>query len=270
MEQSEICGMWFAAPRPRRHSKPYKLAANHGAYGISIMFSRFFKKGAGRQSSDKMAGQALFEAGMKAALQYKTYEAIDLYTRSFEANPNPSPLINRAKLYEWQIRFDKAIDDLEKALELDRRQGDEFGRTIQAKLKYCKSISYNRFNGYREKAINDLRRRGEDGYDEVSERLIDVIFKGNLPFKLFHVMNEIDSILKFERLEDFPEVEMIAPMIPKADIEMALSDKSANEAFKETDSLFKAMICPYDYGDMTKLRCRIIYNICYEDLSLGN
>lgn len=228
------------------------------------MFSRLFNSMGGQTQDNRQAGRELFEAGMRAAKNYKTRDAIDLYTRSFAASPNPAPLINRSKLYMWQIRYDKAIEDLEQAATLDTAQGDEFGVTIATELKKYRVIAAGRFNGIREKMIADLRRRGEFAHDEVAERLIDVIFKGSMPLKMFHVLNEIDSVRKFETLEDFPEIEMIAPMIPAEKVEAAVNDRQAVGGFEATDNLFRSMLCVYDHEDMTKLRCRIVYNICCE------
>jgi len=56
----------------------------------------FFKN---RQSHDARKGQELFERGMLAASRYECDEAIKLYTASIEANPNPAPYINCAKLF---------------------------------------------------------------------------------------------------------------------------------------------------------------------------
>ena len=84
---------------------------------------------------------------MEAAKQYRTAEAIRLYTNSFEANPNPAPLINRANIYRWRLLFAESIRDLEKAQRLDNQQGDELSIPIGTLLEECKFLAQNRFNG---------------------------------------------------------------------------------------------------------------------------
>lgn len=97
------------------------------------MFGKLF--GGAAKSPAHQAGDAFFRRGMAAAAQYRTAEAISLYTDSFEANPNPAPLINRANIYRWRLLFAESIRDLEMAQRLDKQQGDEFSIPIGALLE---------------------------------------------------------------------------------------------------------------------------------------
>lgn len=224
------------------------------------MFGKFFGGDKSRNSLAHQDGQRLFQEGMSAASKYHTAEAIALYTKSFEVNPNPAPLINRAKLYRWRILFSEAIQDLETAMRLDKQQGNEFSIPIAQELRECKAISQNLFNGKKELFVADLKAKG---FDFVAGRFADSIFDGNGQLLGYHLVNEVDNVKKFENVKDFPSVETLLKnwMKDQSTIDSVLSDPSLSREYLEKRKLFEAMVCVYDYKDMAKLRDVIVRKI---------
>ena len=197
---------------------------------------------------------------MIAATEYRTDDALELYTKSFEANPNPAPLINRAKLYRWRLLFDKAIADLELAMRLDKQQGDEFSMDLVRELRECKAISQNRINGKKLGFQADLT---DKGFDYVSSRIADVVFKGNGQQMAYHLVYEMDNVQKFERRSDFPSADSLLKNWMKSQDTMdgILSDPALSQEYIDTRMLFEAMVCVYEYSDMAKMRDTIIQKI---------
>lgn len=222
------------------------------------MFRKLF--GSAPKSTAYLAGQELFQQGMEAAKQYRTAEAIALYTQSFEKEPNPAPLVNRAKLYRWRLLFAESIRDLELAQRLDKQQASQFGAEIARELRECKLLAQNIFNGKRQPFNDDLK---DKGFDYVAERLADTIFKGEGSLLGYHLINEVDNVQKFENLADFPSVKRLLEndlRDPRL-IEGILSDREAQEAFEASGMLFQMMLCVYDYPDMAKLRDLMVQKI---------
>lgn len=222
------------------------------------MFDKLF--GGARKSPGYLAGQDLFQKGMAAAQQYRTAEAVRLYTASFEAEPNPAPLINRAKLYRWRLLFGEAIRDLELAQRLDREQSNEFGAAIEDELSDCRVLATSLFNGKRELFVADLR---ENGFDYVAGRLADTLFRGEGRLLAYHVMNEIDNVEKFEDIADFPAIARIRAQHLQDDqvINAVLENRDIQRAFEESGTLFQMMLCVYDYPDMARLRDLMVEKI---------
>lgn len=224
------------------------------------MFGKLFGGDKSRNSSAHQDGQRLFQEGMNAASEYRTAEAIALYTKSFEVNPNPAPLINRAKLYRWRILFSESIRDLEAAGRLDKQQGNEFSIPIAKELRECRILSQNLSNGKKELFVGDLKAKG---FDFVAGRFADSIFGGNGQLLGYHLVNEVDSIKKFENVNDFPSVETLLNnwMKNQNTIDGVLGDPSLSRDYVEKRNIFEAMICVYDYKDMAKLRDVIVRKI---------
>lgn len=222
------------------------------------MFGKLF--GGGAKASAYQAGQELFQRGMEAASQYRTAEAIRLYSSSFEANPNPASLINRAKLYRWRLLFAEAIRDLELAQRLDKQQGNEFSIPIGIELEECRFLAQNRLNGQRDLFVADLK---DKGFDYVAERLADTIFKGEGFLLGYHVMNEVDNVKKFENIADFPFVKTLIEndLRNHSIIDKILAERDGQEAFEASGKLFQMMLCVYDYPDMAKLRDLMVQKI---------
>ena len=197
--------------------------------------------------------------GMKAASEYRTAEALALYTKSFETNPNPAPLINRAKLYRWRILFEEAIRDLEIAMRLDKQQVMSFLYHWERATE-CKLLAQNRFNGQRDLFVTDLKIKG---FDYVAGRLADSIFAGNGQLLGYHLVNEVDNAKKFENLSDFPSVKTLLSnwMKDQRVIDQALADPKMRREYQEKRNTFEAMVCVYDYADMAKLRDTIVRKI---------
>lgn len=224
------------------------------------MFRKLFGGGSAPQSSAHEAGQQLFEEGMRAASEYRTAAAIALYTRSYETNPNPAPLINRAKLYRWRLLFREAIRDLEIAMRLDKQQGDQFAIPLGNELRECKFLAQNLFNGKKDLFVTDLRSKG---FDHVAGRIADSILEGNGQLLGYHLVNEVDNVKKFETLSDFPAVKTLVTnwMQDQRVIDRALADPELSAEYRERRVLFEAMVCVYDYPEMAKLRDTIIRKI---------
>lgn len=221
------------------------------------IFKKLFGGGDERDDSAYREGQQLFEAGMKAAGEYRTSEAVALYTRSFEISPNPSPLINRAKLYRWRLLFVEAIRDLEIAMSLDRRQGNQFSAEIAGELNECKAIAQTRLSGKRDLFITDLKVKG---HDYVAGRIADTMFEGDGQLLGYHMVNEVDDVKKFENIADFPAAKALATnwMQDQTAIDQALADQDIGRRYRQKRPVFEAMICVYDYSDMAKLRDTIV------------
>ncbi|GAM01850.1 hypothetical protein [Sphingomonas parapaucimobilis] len=224
------------------------------------MFRKLFGTGGVPQTPAYEVGQQLFSDGMKAASEYRTAAAIALYTRSFEVNPNPAPLINRAKLYRWRLLFGEAIRDLEIAMRLDKQQGDEFSIPLAKELRECKLIAQNLFNGKKDLFVTDLRSKG---FDHVAGRIADSIFDGNGQLLGYHLVNEVDNIKKFETISDFPSVRTLATnwMRDQRMIDQVLANPELSAEYHEKRVLFEAMVCVYDYPEMAKLRDTIVRKI---------
>ncbi|MGH6861192.1 MAG: hypothetical protein ACRECY_13100 [Phyllobacterium sp.] len=224
------------------------------------MFGRLFSGGNSNKPPAYQAGQQLFQQGMEAASEYRTAEAMSLYTKSFEINPNPAPLINRAKLYRWRLLFAEAIQDLETAKRLDQQQGNEFSVVLGKELVECRMLAQNRFNGKRELFIADLKAKG---FDYVAGRFADSIFDGNGQMLGYHLVYEVDNVKKFENIADFPSVNTLLKnwMKDQRVIDQTLSSPSFSRTYREKREVFEAMICVYDYTDMAKMRDVIVRKI---------
>ena len=203
------------------------------------------------------AGQQLFQQGMKAASEYRTAEAIAFYTRSYEINPNPAPLINRAKIYRWRLLFSEAIRDLEIAMRLDKQEGDQFSIPLGIELRECKALAQHRLDGKRDLFITDLRSKG---FEHVAGRIADTVFEGNGQLLGYHMVNEVDNVKKFENLSDFPAAKTLLAnwMKNQDDIDQALANTAIGGEYMEKRAIFKTMVCVYDYADMAKMRDTLI------------
>lgn len=224
------------------------------------MFRKLFGGGDGPKSPAYQAGQQLFQQGMQAAIEYRTDDAIALYTRSFETSPNPAPLINRAKLYRWRIQFSEAIRDLEIAMRLDKQQGDQFSMPLGRELAECKALAVNRLNGKRDLFVTDLRKKG---FDFVAGRFADTIFEGNGQLLGYHMVNEVDNVKKFENVANFPSVRLLIDnwMKDQRVIDDTLSNPSISSEYQDKRILFESMVCVYDHADMAKMRDVIVKKI---------
>jgi tetratricopeptide (TPR) repeat protein len=221
---------------------------NVGSMEVPV-FRKLFGGGDSPKSPAYEAGQQLFQQGMKAASEYRTAEAIAFYTKSFETNPNPAPLINRAKLYRWRILFVEAIRDLETAMRLDKQQGNEFSKFSGIELRECKAIAENLFNGKRDLFIADLRK---NGFDYVAGRFADTIFEGMGQLLAYHLVNEVDNVKKFENRTDFLAVNTLLKnwMKDQKVIDQVLANPEISDSYQEKRVIFESMMCVYDYPDM--------------------
>lgn len=197
---------------------------------------------------------------MKAASEYRTAEAMALYTKSFETNPNPSPLINRAKIYRWRLLFEEAIRDLEIAMRLDKQQGDQFSIPLGQELRECKFLAQHRLSGKRDLFITDLQSKG---FDYVAGRIADSIFEGNGQILGYHMVNEVDNVKKFENRRDFPSADTLLTnwMKDQGVIDQALADPAISAEYRDKRTIFETMVCVYDYPDMAKMRDTLIRKI---------
>ena len=223
------------------------------------MFRNLFGGGSPK-SAAYQEGQNFFEQGMEAASEYRTAEAIALYTKSFEISPNPAPLINRARLYRWRLLLEEAIRDLESASRLDKQQGNQFSIPVGEQLRECKILAENRFNGKRELFVEDLR---SNGFDYVAGRIADAIFQGDGQLLGYHLVNEVDNIKKFEDLDDFPASKTLLQnwMKDQRAIDQALANASLQNEYMKKRLIFEGMVCVYDYADMAKLRDTLVRKI---------
>lgn len=224
------------------------------------MFRNLFGGGNTPDRRQYEAGQKLFAEGVNAASYYRTAEAISLYTRSFEANPNPAPLINRAKLYRWRLLFEKAIEDLELAVKIDRQQSNEFSNELGRELRECRLVAENLFNGRKKLFVEDLR---DKGFDYVSGRIADSIFKGDGRLLAYHLVNEVDNVKKFEVTDDFPAVKTLLQnwMTDQAVIDQTLENREISNQYQSKRLIFESMVSVYDYPDVAKMRDTLVRKI---------
>jgi tetratricopeptide (TPR) repeat protein len=221
-----------------------------------LVFRKLFGGGTPKSPAYE-AGQQLFQQGMKAASEYRTAEAMVLYTKSFVANPNPAPLINRAKLYRWRLLFEEAIRDLEIAMRLDKQQGDQFSMPLGKELQECKFLAQHRLGGKRDLFVTDLQSKG---FDYVAGRIADSVFEGDGQLLGYHMVNEVDNVKKFESLPDFPSAKTLLAnwMKDQSVIDQALANPTISGEYQEKRMIFETMVCVYDYADMAKMRDTII------------
>jgi tetratricopeptide (TPR) repeat protein len=205
-------------------------------------------------------GSQLFQEGMNAAIEFRTAEAIALYTKSFEANPNPAPLINRSKLYRWRILYNNAIEDLEYASVLDQQHSNEFSREIDKELSECKIVAHNLFNGKIDLFRDDLQ---ENGFDYVAGRIADVVFEGNGKLLAYHLINEIDNIKKFEHRSDFVYSDLLINnwIKDQSAIDQALKTPEVRYTYADKRKVFESMVCVHEYENMAKLRDTMVRKI---------
>lgn len=205
-------------------------------------------------------GSQLFKEGMNAAIEFRTAEAIALYTKSFEANPNPAPLINRSKLYRWRILYKDAIEDLEYASILDQQHANQFSREIEKELSECKFVAQNLFNGEVNLFREDLE---ENGFDYVAGRITDVVFEGNGKLMAYHLVNEIDNIKKFEDRSDFIYSDLLINnwIKDQSAIDQVLKSSGVRSVYIDKRRVFESMVCVHEYANMAKLRDTIVRKI---------
>jgi tetratricopeptide (TPR) repeat protein len=220
------------------------------------LFKKWFGLG-GNGPSNHETGKDLFQRGMAAAIKYRTSEAVTLYTKSYEAAPNPAPLINRAKIYRWRLMFDDSIKDLETATNLDKKQGNQFAVPLSRELRECRLLAQNLYNGKRSLFIADLK---DKGFEHVAGRIVDTIFEGNGKLLGCHMVNEVDTVKKFENIADFPSIDTLVNnwMQDQDIIDQNLSDQSLALEYQPKRLIFESMVCVYSYKDMAKLRDTIV------------
>lgn len=227
------------------------------------MFGQLFGRG-----NSRAEGQRLFEEGMKAAVEFRSGAAIELYTQSIAASPNPAPYINRANLLMKRIRHRDARDDLEAARHLDARQGREFKTQIEPELNWAQAISFNWDNGLRKKLIRDLR---DSDIKTVADRIIDVSFGvsglgwgvNSMPYDLleYHLFNDLDDIAKFDDLAKYPEADELLTLYDEKFIEVKVGSCPDSAGYRDAQAKLHSFLCIYDLEDMIQLRRHMIYHI---------
>lgn len=214
----------------------------------------FFKN---RQSHDARKGQELFERGMLAASRYECDEAIKLYTASIEANPNPAPYINRAKLFSLRLRHYEALQDLQKALELDLKQGREFQNEIGKEIELSKVMTVHYGNGLRERLIDDLE---SNGHIHVGKRILSSCSENNLDLIEHHFFNEIDNIKKFDGFDANPEACEYCELYPQSFIDEKLVSCPSPSEYEMMRMKYESFLCAYPPDKMTLVRRGAIYD----------
>jgi hypothetical protein len=225
--------------------------------------------GTGKRAADnKDEGQRLFELGMKAAVEFRSNEAIELYGRSIRASDNPSPYINRANLLGKRVRHFEALQDLLRAQQLDRSQGRQFGVTIAREIATTSALAEFYSNGMQPKLVADLKARG---YDYVVGRLITESFK--IPairwehrmaadsMLEFHLFNDLDNIIKFDDIDAYPEAQELARLYPAEFIELKLAHCPDFDAYSEHEAILHRFLCSYPLDQMRRIRRLMIYEI---------
>lgn len=212
-------------------------------------------------------GRKLFELGMAHATRYDSEKAIEYYTRSIAASPNPSPYINRANLLCKRLRYHEALHDLLEARKLDRAQSNEFTEVLRREIGYAEAITNFYRNGLRDRLLEDLDRNGDDF---VAGKIFSASFgfSHNLwengyihPLSEHHFFNELDNVRKFDRLNLYPEVEGYIENYPIEFIEMKVSNCKNLDYYQKASQTLHSFLCSYDEQDMISIRRIIIYRL---------
>jgi len=77
----------------------------------------------------------------------------------------------------------------------------------------------------------------------------------------YHLFNEIDNILKFEDVKNYPEVEGLIEDYPAAFIQQKVESCPDIEAYRSFEMRFQAFLCMYEEKEMRYLRRHIISDI---------
>lgn len=228
------------------------------------------ENGAGRAE-----GERLFKLGMEAAVAFRSNEAIDLYTRSIAAWPNPSPYMNRANLLMKRVRCREALLDLREAKRIDDREGRQFGAPLSRDIARASMLSVNYENGLREKLVADLKVTGRD---KVAERIICVSFdihqaqwdwnSFDRTLLEYHLFNDLDDIRKFDDLSLYPEAEELLSLYDGRFVDMKVARPPAGDAYEDAQAKMHNFLCTYDMPDMLQLRRYMLYRIHDRLLSL--
>lgn len=221
------------------------------------MFGKFFGQSADDEA--RKAGKILFQEGMRLALAYDTEGAIDCYTRSFALSPNPSPLINRANLLSKRLRYAEALRDLLEAKRLDDLGGREFTRTLEEEISTTEIITGNYRNGMREQLLSEF---DPDRISYVSGRIISASFnienwsKGIFDRGMleFHFFNDLDNIIKFDDVTDYPNVAAILDSYDADFIDYKISLCPNFTSYSIYEGTLHGMLCIYDVEIMKSLR----------------
>jgi hypothetical protein len=217
------------------------------------------------EDEDHEEGRRLFEAGMNAAMEFKCQEAIDFYTRSIEASGNPAPYINRANLLSKRIRHYEAMQDLRAAQLLDI--AGEFSAQVRHELKAAQALTLNYRNGMRERLLADF---DENDHRRIATAITRAAFgvkhgaysNGNVSELVeYHFFNELDNIVKFENLKDYPEAEQWLADYPLEFVATKVDSCPDVEAYQKAEFGIHLLLCCYDEGDMRLLRRSMLYDI---------
>ncbi|MBK9004545.1 MAG: hypothetical protein IPM67_13980 [Sphingomonadales bacterium] len=234
-----------------------------------MVFARFF----GGANGNREEGQKLFEEGMRHASNFDCLKAIDCYTRSIAASPNPAPYINRANLLSKRLRYREALSDLSEALRLDRRQSNEFAQVLDVEISKAEIVCDNYHNGMRQKLLADYREKkgAHGGVLGIARRILCSSFgitssqwdykTFNRPLIEFHFFNDLDNIAKFEEVELYPEVEEYLDLYPKSFINIKVDNCPDDKAYLKSEILLHSFLCCYDPDDMRHLRRIMLYDI---------
>lgn len=225
-----------------------------------------FKNLFGRKSKEQLEGEKLFLLGMDAASKFDCDRAIDLYTKSLEAHPNPAPLINRANLLGKRKRHFEALLDLAEAKRLDEEQSKEFGPVLQREI--MRELTLTKFyrDGMREKLIVDYEQTDTG---DVSQKIMSSSFDVGEPgywgsrreILEYHFFNDLDDIVKFESLSAFPEAEEYIEIYGQKFIDHKISSCPDEAFYDRASKIVSCFLCVYDEQTMRYIRRRMLYDI---------
>ncbi|QHS35584.1 hypothetical protein GWQ43_05610 [Alcaligenes faecalis] len=253
----------FTARLAREHIQ----AADHQAEVPEATEAEVSVREPQQDMGDYEEGKRHFSLGMQCAFQYKTSEAIQHYSRSIILYANPAPYINRANLLGKRIRHYEALQDLLAAQVLD--VGQEFGREIANELAITQRLTSGYRNGLREQLLEEHSR--SDDPSTIAARLFCESFNINPgrwryntfdnPFVEYHLFNELDNIVKFEDVKNYPEAEELVEAYPAAFIQHKVKACPDINAYAEIEAQLHSVLCLYEEKDMRYLRRSIIYEI---------
>lgn len=225
------------------------------------MFSGLFAK----PSKEKQEGERLFLLGMEHASRFESDKAIELYTRSIEINPNPSPYMNRANLLGKRARHFEALLDLAEAKRLDEAQSNEFGKILAVEI--IRELEHTAFyrDGMRERLLVDYE---QNDVSEVGKKIMSSSFDlGEWPYwrgrsKLeYHFFNELDNIIKFEDTSKFPEAEEYLSLYGQSFIDHKISVCPDEDFFNRAEKILHSYLCVYTLEETRYLRRHMLWDL---------
>ena len=206
------------------------------------------------------------ELGRYYAERLEYDKAMDFFTKSIGAVENYVAYAERADLHTARIRHHEAALDFMRAKRLANILGDDLDADVDARFK--KSLKLTKFyhNGMRDRLLEDYE---ENSVDEVALKIgesalgvgVAWIVGNKRPLFEYLFFNEIESILTYEDMSKFPEVEDYLSLYKLSYIKHKASECPDIEVFNQMETNLHAYLCCYDVEDSRYLRRNILWSL---------